>query len=216
MRAIIFGLAAVFLYGVLVGVQSLIGMFRYDRSCWPLAFGYIAYLVIVPLTFFIPGLYPSLREPDLSGHSLWKVCLLLLLVCMWLIMGFCIKASYQRIITGETYWKPRAQAKKRIMIGLASMCVGGGVWLTGLTGHLTFLKGWWEKSCIILSLYLLVQGFVLIIRNLKYLKDRPKERVKTAEPQRPAKAERKAAKKSGKPAQQHISYKGQKKKKQEE
>lgn len=211
LRAIIFGLAAVFLYGVMVGVKSLIGMFRYDKSCWPLAFSYVAYIVFVPLTFFIPGLYPSLSEADFSGHSLWKVCLLLLLVFMWLILGFCIKASYQRIITGESYWKPRDVAKKRILIGLAAAGVGGVVWLTGLTGHLQFLKGWWEKSCIILSLYLVVQGLVLIVRNFKYLKDRPKERVKTADESAP----KKAAKKSSKPAYQHISYKGQKKKKQQ-
>lgn len=209
MKAIAFGLAAVFIYGVMVGVKSLIGMFKYDKSCWPLAFGYLAYFVLLPATFFIPGLYPSLTEEDYTQHSLWKVCLLLLLVCMWLILGFCIKASYQRIITGETYWKPREVARKRILIGLAAAAVGLVVWLCGLAGKLTFLTGWWEKSAIILSLYLIFQGLVLIVRNLKYLKDRPKERIKTAVEAAP----KKAVKKRNQPAPRHISYKGQKKKK---
>lgn len=209
MKAIAMGLIAVFIYGVMVGVKSLIGMFKYDKSCWPLAFGYLAYLLFVPLTFFIPGLYPNLAEADYTQHSLWKVCLLLLLVCMWLILGFCIKASYQRIITGESYWKPREVARKRILIGLGSFAVGTAVWGSGLCGLLTFLTGWWEKSAIILSLYLMFQGAVLIVRNFKYLKDRPKERIKTAAEAAP----KKTAKKSSKPAAQHISYKGQKKKK---
>ena len=80
MKAIIFGLLAVFFYGAMVGIQSLIGMFRYDKSCWPLAFGYIAYFIFVPLTLFVPGLYPQMSVDDVANHSLWKVCLLLLLV----------------------------------------------------------------------------------------------------------------------------------------
>lgn len=211
MKAIIIGLGAVFFYGVMVGIKSLYGMFKYDRSCWPLAFGYLAYLLFVPLTFFIPDLYPSVSDMDsFEEHSLWKVCLLLLMVFMWLILGFAIKASYQRIITGESYWKPKAAAKKRIMVGAGSLAVGGAVWFTGLSGHITFLTGWWEKSAIILSIYLMVQGFILILRNLKYvIKDQPPERVKTVYDDRP----KKSAKKSGKPAAAHISYKGQKKKK---
>jgi hypothetical protein len=127
-------------------------------------------------------------------------------------LGFCIKASYQRIITGESYWKPKAVARKRILIGAGSALIGGIIWLIGLTGHLNFLEGWWEKSTIILSLYLLVQGILLIVRNMKYmLKDQPKERVKTADSG--SKSAKKAAKKSGKPEYQHISYKGQKKQK---
>lgn len=209
MKAVIIGLAAVFAYGVMVGIKSLVGMFKYDKSCWPLAIGYIIYLLLVPTTFFVPGLYPDVVAMDFDNHSLWKVCLLLLLVFMWCILGFCIKASYQRIITGENYWKPRAQAKKRIGIGLGALAVGSVVWGTGLAGYLTFLTGWWEKSVIILSLYLMVQGFVLIVRNFKYMiKDQPPERIKTVEDMRPRKA-----KKSNKPAQTHISYKGQKKKK---
>lgn len=218
MKAIMFGLIAVFFYGVMVGVQSLIGMFRYDKSCWPLAFGYIGYFVLVPLSMFIPGLYPRMGD-DLSSHSLWKICLLLLLISMWLILGFFIKASYLRIATGESYWKPRAQAKKRILIGCGAAAVGGIAWLTGLTGHLDFLTGWWEKSAIILSLYLVAQGLILIVRNLKYLKDQPKERIKTAPGKKGNKQNKKSDNKkakSGKPQTQHISYKGQKKQKQSE
>lgn len=210
MRAIAMGLIAVFVYGVLVGAKSLIGMFRYDKSCWPLAFGYLAYFLLMPLTFFIPGLYPSLADADYTQHSLWKVCLLLLLACVWLILGFFIKASYQRIITGEYYWKPRDVALKRIFIGTVAAAVGGVVWLCGLMGMLGFLTGWWEKSAIILSLYLIFQGLVLIVRNIKYLGDKPKERIKTATDKTP----KKDRKKSNKPEYQHISYKGQKKKKQ--
>jgi hypothetical protein len=214
LKAIIFGLAAVFCYGFMVGIQSLIGMFRYDKSCWPLACGYLGYFILIPLTLFIPGLYPTFSNGvvDVENHSLWKVCFLLFLIIMWLILGFCIKASYQRIITGETYWKPKKVARKRILIGLGSALVGGIIWLVGLTGHLNFLTGWWEKSTIILSLYLLVQGIILILRNMKYmLKDQPKEHVKTVESG--SRAAKKAAKKSGKPEYQHISYKGQKKQK---
>lgn len=209
MQAIIIGLGAVFAYGVLVGVQSLIGMFRYDKSCWPLAFGYIAYFLFVPLTMLIPGLYPQMSGDDFSSHSLWKICLLLLLVGMWLIMGFFIKASYLRITTGETFWKPRAQAKKRIAVGLSIGAVGTAVWFTGLTGHLNFLTGWWEKSVIILSLYLMVQGAILIVRNMKYLREQPKETIKTAASAKKDGAS--ARKKHNKPTQQHISYKGKKK-----
>ena len=209
MQAILLGLGAVFAYGIMVGVQSLIGMFRYDKSCWPLAFGYIAYLVFVPLTMFIPGLYPQANGDDFSSHSLWKICLLLLLVGMWLILGFFIKASYLRITTGETYWKPRAQAKKRIMVGIAAGTVGAVVWFAGLTGNLAFLTGWWEKSVIILSLYLVVQGLTLIIRNMKYLREQPKETIKTAASVK--KQGGSSKKKSNKPVQQHISYKGKKK-----
>ncbi len=211
MQAIIVGLGAVFAYGFMVGVQSLIGMFRYDKSCWPLAFGYIAYFLFVPLTMFIPGLYPQMSGDDFSGHSLWKVCLLLVLVGMWLILGFFIKASYLRITTGETYWKPRAQAQKRIMIGAAAAAIGGIVWFTGLTGNLTFLTGWWEKSAIILSLYLVAQGLILIVRNFKYLREQPKETIKTAPAAK--KQNVSAKKKNNKPVQQHISYKGKKKEK---
>ncbi len=221
MKAIIFGLLAVFFYGALVGVQSLIGMFRYDKSCWPLAFGYIAYFVCVPLTLFIPGLYPSMSPDDVANHSLWKVCLLLLLVCMWCILGFFIKASYLRITTGESYWKPRAQAVKRIKIGAASATVGTVVWLCGLLGYLNFLQGWWEKSTIILSLYLMAQGLILIVRNLKYLKDQPKDKIKTVAGKNQGRKKKKnqqneqaeKPKKGSKPAYQHISYKGQKKQK---
>lgn len=223
MKAIIFGLLAVFFYGAMVGIQSLIGMFRYDKSCWPLAFGYIAYFLFVPLTLFVPGLYPTMSPEDVANHSLWKVCLLLLLVCMWCILGFFIKASYLRITTGESYWKPREQAIKRIKIGLGSFAVGTIVWLTGLFGYLDFLQGWWEKSAIILSLYLAAQGLILIVRNLKYLKDQPKDKIKTVSSQKRGKKKSKnketknnapdAPKKSNKPAYQHISYKGQKKQK---
>lgn len=180
MKAIIFGLLAVFFYGAMVGIQSLIGMFRYDKSCWPLAFGYIAYFIFVPLTLFVPGLYPQMSVDDVANHSLWKVCLLLLLVGMWCILGFFIKASYLRITTGESYWKPYALARKRVLVGLATTTVGTVFWLCGLAGYLNFLKGWWEKSAIILSLYLMAQGLILIVRNFKYLKDRPKEMIKTA------------------------------------
>ena len=64
----------------------------------------------------------------------------------------------------------------------------------------------------------MAQGLILIVRNFKYLKDRPKEMIKTA----PSKKKNKkksnaeaAAKpsKAAKPAYQHISYKGQKKQK---
>jgi len=223
LKAIIFGLLAVFFYGAMVGIQSLIGMFRYDKSCWPLAFGYIAYFLFVPLTLFVPGLYPTMSPEDVANHSLWKVCLLLLLVCMWCILGFFIKASYLRITTGESYWKPREQAIKRIKIGLGSFAVGMIVWLTGLFGYLDFLQGWWEKSAIILSLYLAAQGLILIVRNLKYLKDQPKDKIKTVSSQKRGKKKSKnketknnapdAPKKSNKPAYQHISYKGQKKQK---
>ncbi len=215
MKAIIFGLLAVFFYGAMVGIQSLIGMFRYDKSCWPLAFGYIAYFIFVPLTLFVPGLYPQMSVDDVANHSLWKVCLLLLLVGMWCILGFFIKASYLRITTGESYWKPYALARKRVLVGLATTTVGTVFWLCGLAGYLNFLKGWWEKSAIILSLYLMAQGLILIVRNFK---DRPKEMIKTA----PSKKKNKkksnaeaAAKpsKAAKPAYQHISYKGQKKQK---
>ena len=218
MKAIIFGLLAVFFYGAMVGIQSLIGMFRYDKSCWPLAFGYIAYFIFVPLTLFVPGLYPQMSVDDVANHSLWKVCLLLLLVGMWCILGFFIKASYLRITTGESYWKPYALARKRVLVGLATTTLGTVFWLCGLAGYLNFLKGWWEKSAIILSLYLMAQGLILIVRNFKYLKDRPKEMIKTA----PSKKKNKkksnaeaAAKpsKAAKPAYQHISYKGQKKQK---
>lgn len=211
MKAIIMGLGAVFFYGFMVGVKSLYGMFKYDRSCWPLAFGYLAYLVFVPCTFFIPDLYPSMTNMDsFDEHSLWKVTLELLLVFLWLILGFAIKASYQRIITGESYWKPKAQAKKRMLIGGGSLLVGSAVWFSGLGGHLTFLTGWWEKSVIILSLYLMVQGIILMIRNLKYvIKDQPPERIKTVQDDRPTKKQ----KRGNKPATTHISYKGQKKKK---
>lgn len=217
MKAIIFGLLAVFFYGAMVGIQSLIGMFRYDKSCWPLAFGYIGYFIFVPLTLFVPGLYPQMSMDDVANHSLWKVCLLLLLVGMWCILGFFIKASYLRITTGETYWKPYALARKRVLVGLATTSVGTLVWLCGLAGFLNFLEGWWEKSTIILSLYLMAQGLILIVRNFKYLKDRPKETIKTA----PSKKNKKktnaeaSAKpnKAAKPAYQHISYKGQKKQK---
>lgn len=213
MKAIIMGIGAVFFYGLMVGVKSLYGMFKYDKSCWPLAFGYLAYLVLVPLTFFIPDLYPSVSDMDaFESHSLWKVTLELLLVFFWLLMGFAIKASYQRIITGESYWKPKAQAKKRIMFGAGSLVGGSAVWFAGLGGHLPFLTGWWEKSAIILSLYLIVQGFILIVRNVKYvLRDQPPERIKTVEDERPRKA-----RKAHKQATQHISYKGQKKKKAEQ
>lgn len=221
MKAIIFGLLAVFFYGAMVGIQSLIGMFRYDKSCWPLAFGYIGYFLFVPLTLLVPGLYPSMSPDDVANHSLWKVCLLLLLVCMWFILGFFIKASYLRITTGESYWKPREQALKRIKIGLATMAVGTVVWLTGLFGYLNFLQGWWEKSTIILSLYLMAQGLILVVRNFKYLKDQPKDKIKTAPNKNKAKGKNKnkqnnnpeTPKKSNKPAYQHISYKGQKKQK---
>lgn len=218
MKAIIFGLLAVFCYGAMVGIQSLIGMFRYDKSCWPLAFGYIAYFICIPLTLFIPGLYPQMSIDDVPNHSLWKVCLLLLLVGMWCILGFFIKASYLRITTGESYWKPYAVARKRVLVGLATTTVGTVVWLTGLAGYLDFLEGWWEKSTIILSLYLMAQGLILIVRNFKYLKDRPKESIKTA-PSKKKKSgkkqneEPKKAAKAAKPAYQHISYKGQKKQK---
>lgn len=210
MKAIIMGIGAVLCYGLMVGVKSLYGMFKYDRSCWPLAFGYLAYLLLVPLTFFVPDLYPDMTDIEsFEQHSLWKVMLELMMVFMWLILGFAIKASYQRIITGEIYWKPRAQAKKRVSIGAGALAVGLIVWFAGLGGHLDFLTGWWEKSVIILSLYLMVQGMILIVRNFKYMvKDRPQERIKTVEDDRPKKQ-----KKSSKPAPQHISYKGQKKKK---
>ncbi len=209
MQAIILGLGAVFAYGLLVGIQSLIGMFRYDRSCWPLAFTYLAYAVFVPLTMLVPGLYPSMSGDDFSSHSLWKVCLLLLLVFLWLILGFFIKASYQRITTGETYWKPRAQALKRIYVGVGAGAVGTAVWTAGLTGHLSILTGWWEKSVIVLSIYLMMQGVMLILRNVKYLHDQPKETIKVAEPGKGG-----GKKKRNKPAsQQHISYKGMKKNK---
>lgn len=219
MKAIIFGLLAVFFYGAMVGIQSLIGMFRYDKSCWPLAFGYIAYFLFVPLTLCIPGLYPSMSPDDVANHSLWKVCLLLLLVCMWFILGFFIKASYLRITTGESYWKPRDLAWKRIKIGAATFAVGTIVWTTGLFGYLDFLQGWWEKSTIILSLYLMAQGLILIVRNFKYLKNQPKEKIKTAPQKNKGKNKNKknnapeTPKKSSKPAYQHISYKGQKKQK---
>ena len=213
MKAIIFGVGAVLAYSLIVGVKSLIGLFRYDKEYWPTAFAYLAYLVLVPATFAVPGLYPDFVAQDFENHSLWKVCLLLLMICVWLVLGLFIRATYQKIITGELYWKPRAVAKKRVIIGAIAAVIGISAWLAGLYGYLDFLEGWWEKSAIILSLYLAFQGLLIVGRNWKFmLHDEPEARIKTVS-DGPTRKQKKAENKSRKPAPQHISYKGQKKKK---
>lgn len=213
MKAIIFGIGAVLAYSLIVGVKSLIGLFRYDKEYWPTAFAYLAYLVAVPMTFAIPGLYPDFIAQDFENHSLWKVCLLLLLMCVWLVLGFFIRTTYQKIITGELYWKPKAVAKKRVIIGSIACAIGTVTWIVGHNGYLDFLEGWWEKSAIILSLYLALQGALIVGRNWKFMMhDEPEARIKTV-PNGPTRKQRRAENKSHKPAPQHISYKGQKKKK---
>ena len=67
----------------------------------------------------------------------------------------------------------------------------------------------------------MTQGLILVVRNFKYLKDQPKDKIKTAPNKNKAKGKNKnkqnnnpeTPKKSNKPAYQHISYKGQKKQK---
>ena len=214
MKAIIFGVGAVLAYSLIVGIKSLIGLFRYDKEYWPTAFAYLAYLLLVPITFTIPGLYPDFVAQDYENHSLWKVCLLLLMICVWLVLGLFIRTTYQKIVTGELYWKPKAVAKKRVIIGAISFVIGAVVWTIGLLGYLDFLEGWWEKSAIILSLYLALQGLLIVGRNWKFmLHDEPEARIKTVSSNGPTRKQKRAENKSHKPAPQHVSYKGQKKKK---
>jgi len=120
-----------------------------------------------------PVILAFLYEWQSRSPNLWLVVPLLIASLIWVFSGYLMMVVAQKKLAGKEkpLWAPDQITKKTALYGIL-FCAGAALWIVGFQGFLVNLS--FEEALLILSLYLIVTGFIGLRHVCRSIKNHKK------------------------------------------